>query len=259
MSIDYKILHKAMIEKMIPKPISGTLSGHAAGEPFDKLVYLEIKKQFPEHTFRQYEYLNFLFSQNPDATGVEERNNLFESPTVRFLLSRGKNATDEWSLKTPFDEKQNDTADILVVENDFYEIIDIKTRNISKSAQAPNIISAYKLAQLCAKMIDNNEFDNFTLSYFEVDWILEKNNLVCKDTHIAHLFLSNPTELYINWAAAMQIQFHVCDLKQTFKGTQQEWTNEYLKHFVLKAKERAKYMIDKFVTPFEKHTTQQTL
>jgi len=52
-----------------------------------------------------------------------------------------------------FDEKQNDTADILVVKDDFYEIIDIKTRNISKSAQPPNIISAFKLAQVCAKML----------------------------------------------------------------------------------------------------------
>jgi hypothetical protein len=30
----------------VPKPLSGTLSGHAAGEPFDKHVYTEIKKQF---------------------------------------------------------------------------------------------------------------------------------------------------------------------------------------------------------------------
>jgi len=140
-----------------------------------------------------------------------------------------------------------------VVENGFYDIIDIKTRNISKVAQAPNIISAYKLAQLCAKMIDNNEFDNFNLSYFEVDWILEQEYLVCKNTHIAHLFLSNPMELYINWAAAMQIQFHVCDLKQIFRGTRQEWTKEYLKHFVIQATKRSNDMITKFVKPFEKY------
>ena len=119
------------------------------------------KKQLPKNTFRQYEYLNDLYSKNSNLIGFEERQALFNSPTVLFLLSRGKNATDKWSIENPFDEKQNDTADILVVKDGFYEIIDIKTRNVSKSAQSPNIISAFKLAQVCAKMIDNNEFDNF--------------------------------------------------------------------------------------------------
>jgi len=62
------------------------------------------------------------------------------------------------------------------VKNDFYEIIDVKTRNISKSAQPPNIISSFKLAQLCTKMLDNNELDNFTINYFEIDWHSTKTN-----------------------------------------------------------------------------------
>ncbi|GHT26340.1 hypothetical protein AGMMS4957_21820 [Bacteroidia bacterium] len=156
-------------------------------------------------------------------------------------------------IENPFDEKQNDTADILVVKDSFYELIDIKTRNISKSAQPPNIISTYKLAQLCAKMIDNNEFDNFTINYFEIDWLLENDKLVCKDAHWGCLFNANPENLYINWAVAMQIQFHVCDLDQTFKGTRKEWAKAYLKHFVSQAKKRADDMITKFVQPFEKY------
>ncbi|MDR1169488.1 MAG: HincII family type II restriction endonuclease [Prevotellaceae bacterium] len=237
----------------VPKPLSGTLSGHAAGEPFDKHVYAEIKKQFPKNTFRQYEYLNDLFSKNPDVIGFDARQALFNSPTVLFLLSRGKNATDKWSMENPFDEKQNDTADILVVKDNFYELIDIKTRNILKSAQPPNIISSYKLAQLCAKMIDNKEFDNFTINYFELDWKLEHDRLTCTNAHFASLFNANPSDLYINWAAAMQIQFHVCDLPQTFKDTREKWTELYLKHFVTQAKKRAGDMIIKFVKPFEKY------
>ena len=153
--VNYKNLLKTIIGSSVPKPISETLSGHAAGEPFDKHVYSELKKVFPNRTFRQYEYLNDLFSKNPRVITFENRLNLFNSPTVMFLLSRGKSATTKWSIDNPFEEKQNDTADILVVDNNFYEIIDIKTRNISKKAQPPNIISAYKLAQTCAKMIDN--------------------------------------------------------------------------------------------------------
>lgn len=251
--VNYKNLLKTIIGSSVPKPISGTLSGHAAGEPFDKHVYSELKKVFPNRTFRQYEYLNDLFSKNPTVITFEDRLNLFNSPTVMFLLSRGKSATTKWSIDNPFEEKQNDTADILVVDNNFYEIIDIKTRNISKKAQPPNIISAYKLAQTCAKIIDNEEFDNFTIQYFGIDWELENDNLVCKNAHAVNLFKAKPDTLYINWAAAMQIQFNVDDLDQTFRGNMEKWAREYLKHFVSQAKQRAEDMIVRFVKPFEKY------
>jgi len=253
MIIDFKQIQKQLKGRFVPKPLSGTLSGHAAGEPFDKHCYLVIKKQYPKNTFRQYEYLNFLYSKNLSAIGYKEREQLFNSPTVMFLLNRGKNAIDKWSIENPFDEKQNDTADILVVKDGFYEIIDIKTRNISKSAQAPNIISAYKLALLCAKMIDNNDFNTFNLNYIEIDWLLKNEKLVCQDTHYINLFKSDPQYLYINWSAAMQIQFHICDLNQNYKKSKKQWAKDYIKHFVLQAKKRSNDMILKFVKPFEKY------
>jgi type-2 restriction enzyme hindII len=253
MNVNYDVLAQKLQGMTIPKPLSGTLSGHAAGEPFDKYVYAEIKKQYPNHTFRQYEYLNDLYSNHPTVIGFEARKALFNSPTVLFLLSRSKEATDKWTLDNLFEEKQNDTADILVVKKGFYELIDVKTRNIAKKAQAPNIISAYKLAQLCAKMLDNEEFDNFEMNYFEVDWLLENDELVCKGTHFGCLFKENPEELYINWAAAMQLQFHVRDLVQLFEGHRKEWAERYLKHFVNQAQKRANYMIERFVKPFQKY------
>jgi len=253
MNIDYSALLQELIGKSVPKPVSGTLSGHAAGEPFDKLVYEILKKEYPGQVFRQYEYLNYLYTKNPDAVGVEARKKLFKSPTLLFLLSRGKTATEKWSMDHPFEEKQNDTADILVVDNDFFELIDIKTRNISKKGQPPNIISAYKLAQTCAKMIDNREFDTFDINYIEIDWELRGDELVCVNAHHKKLFKAIPSELYINWAAAMQIQFHVSELNQNFEGTREEWAKEYLKHFILQARKRAEAMIEKFVKPFEKY------
>lgn len=256
MIIDFNELKPKLIGLSVPKPLSGTLSGHSAGEPFDKLVYQKIKDDFPHHTFRQFEYLNDLFSKNPMVIGLEARLALFNSPTIMFLLSRGKDAMDKWSIESPFEEKQNDTADILLVKNDFYQIIDIKTRNLGKEAQAPNIISAYKLAQVCAKMIDNQEFDNFTINYLEVDWRLDNDKLVCQNVHFIDLFKSNPSSLYINWAAAMQIQFHTSDMEQTFMDTKEQWAKSYLKHFVEQAKRRANEMISKFVTPFEKYIVE---
>jgi Restriction endonuclease HincII len=253
MNVNYTDLIKNIKGTFVQKPLSGILSGHSAGEPFDKHVYSEIKKQLPNNTFRQYEYLNDLYTQHSEIIGYEAREKLFKSPSVHFLLARGKEVTNKWSSENPFDEKQNDTADILVVKDNFYEIIDIKTRNLSKSAQPPNIISAFKLAQVCAKMIDNKEFDKFTINYIEIDWQLEEDKLVCKDAYFAFLFKANPSELYINWAAAMQLQFHVCDLDQNFKGNREEWAVAHLKHFVAQAKKRANDMITKFVKPFEKY------
>ena len=216
-------------------------------------VVEEIKKQFPSQTFGQREYLYFLFSNPISKNIIDAHKNLFQNPTVHYVLDRKVEEIDNL-----FDEKQNDTADILVVKDGFYEIIDIKTRNLSKSAQAPNIMSAYKLAQVCAKMLDNkagddSQFDNFSINYFEVDWTLESDRLVCKDAHFANLFKCNPSHLYINWAAAMQLQFHVCDLDQNFESGNEEWAKAFLKHFVNQAKRRASDMIRKFVEPFEKY------
>ncbi len=251
--VNYDVLKEKLRGTTVPKPRSGTLSGHAAGEPFDKHVYQLVKKQLPSQTFRQFEYLNDMFRKNPNVIGFEARQALFQSPTVMFLLSRGKNATEHWSEQQLFDEKQNDTADILVVKDGFYEIIDVKTRNMAKSAQAPNIISAYKLAQTCALMLENQEFSAFSINYIEIDWQLEGDKLCCTDAHARRLFSASPSTLYINWAAAMQIQFHVADLDQDFDSTLESWAREYLRHFTAQARKRAKDMITKFVKPFEKY------
>lgn len=47
MNVNYNDLIKKIKGASVPKPLSGTLSGHSAGEPFDKHVYSEIKKQLP--------------------------------------------------------------------------------------------------------------------------------------------------------------------------------------------------------------------
>lgn len=253
MFVNYNKLISKIKGTQIPKPYSGTLSGHVAGEPFDKEVYRILKELFPNNTYRQYEYLNYLFTKNNDKKTLAARESLFKSPTILFLLTRGKNATDRWSIDNPFDEKQNDTADIIITDNNKFELIDVKTRNISKVAQPPNIISAYKLAQTCAKMIDNNDFDLFDINYFQVDWILKDQYLVCSNAWVSELFLTNPMNLYINWVAAMQIQFHVNELDQTYSNSRENWARSYLCHFTTQARKRSNDMIEKFVKPFEKY------
>lgn len=259
--VDFESLLSSMKNLTVQRPNSatgGTLSGHAAGEPFEKLVYYQLKKKYPNNIFKQYDYLNDLYLNHPNVISVNDRYALLNSPTALFLLSRGDKATKTWTPQNIFEEKQNDTADIIfhVKENnrDYYDIIDVKTRNKSKNAQPPNIISAYKLAKTCANMIDNKEFDKIGVKYVEIDWLEDKNNsLKCIDAHYGDLFKSDPNKLYINWAAAMQIQFHVCDLDQSWIGTMEEWTKGYIKAFVSSAEKRCDRMKEEYITPFLKY------
>ena len=156
-SIDYDQLLHWLYSQEVVRPNAednGTLSGHAAGEPFEKLVYHHLKELYPRNIFKQFEYLNDLYRNNPQCITVEDRMSLFHSPVALFLLSRGDTATKDWNPRNIFEEKQNDTADILFHNNGYFELLDVKTRNVSKSAQAPNIISAYKVAQMCAIILD---------------------------------------------------------------------------------------------------------
>lgn len=254
--VDFSRLVTTMKNQTVDRPnkaSSGTLSGHAAGEPFEKNVYHKLKNMYPDKIFKQYEYLNDLYLRNPKHITVEQRYALLESPTALFLLSRGDKATKAWTPTSIFEEKQNDTADILYYDNGFYDIIDVKTRNWNKTAMAPNIISAYKLARMCALMIDNEEYENINVDYVEIDWIEQEGGLICINAHHGDLFKANPETLYINWAAAMQVQFHVCDLDQSWKGTREEWARHYLRVFVTSAKERCKKMYDTYIMPFLKY------
>jgi len=235
------------------KESQGTLSGHAAGEPFEKLVYSLLKQRFPKKIFKQYEYLNDLFMRNPKVISLKARKSLIESPVALFLICRGDKATSDWNPDNIFKEKQDDTADILWHDKKYFSIIDVKTRNANKNAQPPNIISAYKLALMCSVMIDNDDFDSVGINYVEVSWVDKGDVLECIAADWKNLFKSNPSSLYINWAAAMQIQFHVSDLDQSFKGSIREWAKEYLKIFVGSAEKRCEYMYEKYVKPFKKY------
>ena len=253
---DFNALVNELNNKTVDRPnkkTDGTLSGHAAGEPFEKLAYSILKEKYPTKIFKQYEYLNDLYMKNPKVISLDNRKALFDSPVALFLLSRGDKATKDWDPFHVFEEKQDDTADILWHDAGYFNIIDVKTRNTDKNAQAPNIISAYKLAQMCAIMIDNDDFDSVGINYVEVNWKEEGDYLRCAGANWKNLFKSDPSTLYINWAAAMQIQFHVCDLDQSFSGTQKDWAKAYLKVFVTSAERRCKVMYDKYVLPFKKY------
>lgn len=254
--IDYDSLIEELVGLVVERPNkadNGTLSGHAAGEPFEKLTYHLLKDKYAGKIFKQFEYLNDLYLKNPRNISVEARKALFESPVALFLLSRSDKATRDWNPENVFAEKQDDTADILWYDDGKFDLIDVKTRNMSKRAMAPNIISAYKLVQACALMIDNNDFSSVGIHYVEVEWLEEQDSLRCINAHWRNLFRCNPSSLYINWAAAMQIQFHVSELDQSFNGTVEQWARAYIREFVRSAEARCDKMYRTYVLPFKKY------
>jgi type II restriction enzyme len=252
MNLDLEFLKKSLIGTTVPKPISGTLSGHAAGEPFDKHVYDFLKNKFPGETFRQYEFLNDLYLKNQAITSPIDRALLVEPPALSFLLNRGFAAINNWSPKNLFEEKQNDTADIVIIKNKSFHLIDVKTFNKVKDGQPPNIISAYKLAKMCRYMLEAKVFDSHDITYVGITWELEKSELKCIDVFIKKLFKIDPRNLYINWAAALQIQFHVEKIDQSYTESVENWCSDYLNNFVKRADARTDIMIEKFDKPFRK-------
>lgn len=257
--MDISFLKDSLLGHTVDKPLSGTLSGHAAGEPFDKHVQSEILSKYPNNTYRQYEYLNKLFTDNPQAKTYEQRAQLLQSEVAKFLLLRGKTAVRDWASNNIFEEKQNDTADILLVDKfptNSFNIIDVKTTHLVKNGQPPNIISAEKLAKACSLMIDNNDYESININYVGIYWNLEKidgnEKLVCKEAYVKNLFKAPPQHLYINWVAAQQIQFKVDDLEQSFNLTRKDWCLHYIEHFVKSCKEYTDKKLQK-IKPFEQY------
>jgi hypothetical protein len=229
-----------LVGQTVQRP-SGTLAGHAAGLPFERLVDEVLRSELPGRTFRHYELLNRLYQSNPTKRSSDERYSLLGPPSLQYLLRRGKSATEKWSDKDQFEEKQNDTAEIIIlpsqkisIEVDHVQpvrLVDVKTQDTSKKAQAPNIISAEKIAHVCKLALQFEKFLPFEILYVGIKWRAGKSNLECTEVRVISLTDINPKDLYINWAAALQIQFHPFEINTTYKDDGMTWAREYLENF----------------------------
>jgi type II restriction enzyme len=215
--------------------------GHASGLEFEKLVHKEIVNKFPNRAFRHFELLNEIYGANSQVKSVDERYDLLGPPSLQFLLRRGKAATKSWTVKKQFEEKQNDTAETIILPNAKLRIepdrgnpsilVDVKTQDSEKSAQAPNIISAEKIANACRISLENEKFLPFDIAYVCVKWVKKPKMLACTEAKVVTLTRIQPSELYINWVAAQQIQFHPFDVDQSFTGNGLEWARAFLETF----------------------------
>ena len=230
--IDLSFLEEKLAGATVPRPnVSGTLSGHAAGEPFSDLVLDTLRLEYGDSIKKQHQMLNNLMRTKPDATKFD-RLNLIPLFSLGDILWTGR-INNPWNTNKLFQEKQSDFADILNMSEmwDLVHVIDVKTRNASKTAQPPNIMSALRLANLCKSMLDHDETDSLRISYVGVDWVDEGTVLRCVKIHITEMMSIPPELLYINFTAALQIQFHPSGAPQDFTGSNEDWCKGYLRHY----------------------------
>ena len=229
---------KKLVGQVVKRPL-GTMAGHASGLPFEELVHKQLLRDFAGRVFRQHEQLNTLFLANPDCTTTEERKSLLGPTALAILLTRGVEATKNWSPSSQFSAKQDDTAESVLLPTQQLSLspkigkpihlIDVKSHDVNKQAQPPNIISARKLVSVCATLLSEGATDvPLTISYIAVQWKADKTTLECTESRAISLFHIPPKDLYINWASAMQLQFHPMTVDQSYTGTPLEWVTSFV-------------------------------
>jgi Restriction endonuclease HincII len=245
---------KQLIGKSVAKPAGATLAGHASGLPFEDLIHNCLSDAFPKRVLRQYEALNKNLLDNPGVTDIDERISLLGPESLQYLLRRGRAQMKNWSPDNLFVVKQDDTAETIIFADkdcDFSKgpvlLIDVKTQDIEKKAQAPNIMSADKLAHAAVLALKNGNYVPFEIIYTGVKWRKSGEKLICEDVKAISMMKITPP-LYINWVAAQQIQFHPFDVDQSYRGSSEEWCVDYISNFckslsekIEKEKERLKY------------------
>ncbi len=255
-----EMIIKELQNASVPRP-SQQLSGHAGGLPFETLVHKKLIDYFPNSAFRHYEALNYILQKELD-TQIDStflRNFTYGPPPINYLVARGKEATKKWSADNQFEEKQNDTAESIIFsdpadgfKSDLVTLIDIKSQLGTKKAQAPNIISAKKLATTAKLVLEGKVEPNFDFLYvgvkFNPETLNDKKLLVAKDWIVIDLMKIDPATIYINWAAALQIQFHPFEVNQSFEGSKLEWFKGFIETYIKSLKNK----INKDVTELKK-------
>jgi hypothetical protein len=235
MRSDIQPLVNKLVGSQVPRP-AGTLSGHAAGLPFERLVHRILTTKWPDRCAKHYEILNKILMANPVAKTSAERIELCGPPSVSSLVSRGSAPMGKWTPINLFEEKQNDTAENILLTKPKFDLrdneitlIDVKSHNNDKKGQPPNIMSAAKLANACKLALQEGSI-KFDIIYVSVLFDPKIETLDCTGVRTISLFNVN-SDIYINWTAAQQIQFEPHEVDQDFKGTKEQWARRFLGTF----------------------------
>lgn len=227
--------------------------GHSAGTPIEEWVREHIEKETDYKVFYPNELLLIVFKSLKEKGKIIEflediwwGKLLFtKEQLVSFLLNKG---VKRW---------QQEGADLvlfygtdIMAEPHKIVLINVKSHESSRQSRAPNIMSAQRLLEFfeytLAKEKGSDILDEVELWFLGVTYDIIDDEAKVNGVAIKDLFKLDVAKIpQINFDAAIQIQWHVEDMKE-IKQTKQQFvlslTDEFLKRWTHHSKSKqAKY------------------
>lgn len=223
----------------------GGAEGHAVGNIAENTVFQQLTREFPGGVFKTGTFLTQMLTANPGAITAIDRVNLLGSEDRQLIFGRTPGMLKRWKPGDTLPSHQQDTADIILVQNPQGEItgrylhaLDVKsTQKNSGPARPANTISAAKVFAIGKSILSHPEGNiSYDFFYVHIPW---ESNGDGKDRHgtflaprVIELFRIPPGDLAINWTAGMQIQMDLSVTSQGFDGSRKEWARQYCLHYL---------------------------
>ena len=224
-------------------------SGHTVATPLEEEVYDALSKAYPGLTFKQHEAVNKCLSQAATRDKVSD-DFIFGNEAIDYLVNPGNKALSHWPEKI-VPGRQSDTADIVLFsdsalfDGSSVFLIDVKSHDFGKNSQPPNIMSARKLAKLAEICLSRNIDPNFSMYYVDLGYRKKEAGVVVEDVCMVDMMKIPPLDydgkgkpMYINWAAALQVQFRPSEVSQDFELSQKEWLAVFMKNYTSQKRDR---------------------
>lgn len=224
-------------------------SGHTVATPLEEEVYDALSKAYPGLTFKQHEAVNKYLSQAA-VQGRVSNGFVFGNEAVDYLVNPGKKALSSWPEEI-VPGRQSDTADIVLFsDSSLFDgssvfLIDVKSHDLGKNSQPPNIMSARKLAKLAEICLSKNIDPNFSMYYVDLGYRKKDAGVVVEDVRMVDMMKIPPLDynnkgkpMYINWAAALQVQFRPSEVSQDFELSQKDWLAVFMKNYTSQKRDR---------------------
>ena len=224
-------------------------SGHRIATPLEEEVYGALSKVYPGLTFKQREAVNEYLSQAVTRDEVSD-DFIFGNEAIDYLVNPGKKALSDWPKKI-VPGRQSDTADIVLFsdsalfDGSSVFLIDVKSHDFGKNSQPPNIMSARKLAKVAEICLSKNIDPNFSLYYIDLGYRKKDAGVVVEDVRMVDMMKIPPLDyngkgkpLYINWSAAIQVQFRPSEVSQDFELSQKDWLAIFMKNYTSQKRDR---------------------
>ena len=274
----------SFLEKELPKlhnkKISGLSSYSKATSGSGSIVedwlldQLKNTKNSPFRALSTVEFLTELFNciQVKNKIGKEQ---LAEIQNTWWFsaFATVKTHMKSYANEKPLEASQQDGADMvlfygknIVEDMNKLIIINAKSHNKTKKSQAPNIVSVERLVANQLAIIDNFPLDkekqNKLFSYRKY-WIIAIDYIPVSDSsseslvshiHLKDLYKTDGRKIYINFAAALQLQKHPHDMPQIKSQSSNKFINDLLANLMINYSARINKKLQEYKENYQKIT-----